>query len=915
MPRIVALDWDDQELRWIVAQQQAKELTLEAMQAVPLGAPDKAPDGTVAPTRDTLIKQIRQVLADHRCRHADAVVSVRRADVELRPLKLPPVPEEELPDMVRFQALREFSELAEDWPIDFYPVQAAGDQEETTVLAAAIHPKQLTEFQQVAEQAEFKLRSLVLRSCAAAALVPRSSEAEVQLMVDDFGSAIELSVLREHTAVFMRTVQPRASADPASPDRVNYLAGEIRRTILAVRNQLGGHPVERIVLFGSGAAHEELCRRLQERLQLDVQAVDPLHSFRMGASLRQRPPDQSGRFAAALGMLWEQSQQQRPAIDFLHPRRVAPPPSRHRLWAAVAGGISFLAICGGLAFWWYLRSLDGQIATLQTELRRLEPEVKIAQQQMAEAGSVQQWTQGDINWLEQLKYISEKLPKPEQARVEEWRAAVTASGDGNLVLEGLVDEQSTIAQIEQQLRGEDDRRRIRGEGGTFEQQDEKYPWRFRETVTILTTDPKQRANTASGAQCCWGLSTSAARYATMNPRERILAGLIGMLLLLMVAAFVFRRVSDAVDRRQRSVESLQAEKTRQETILTQGKKAEQKLEAYQKRSLPNERETARSLYQQWLLDQVDRAGFRSPTVRATDRTTRGRFYDQLTFQVDADGSLEQVVDFLQEFYSTEDLHRIQQLTLQPIRGSQSLDVIMVIEALLLPKSDRKTVGDLIAPDGDAQSLADLRNVILERSMFLPANTPPRLNSISDQETPRGEPFSFNVVGSDPDTLQRLSYSAVGDLPEGAQLDPDTGELRWTPRENGQHDFTIRVTDDGTPRRSDEVQFQVAVVDPPPPDDGSDEPEEPRFDEADSTYVVGTILSGNQQELWLMVRTSGELQKLSVGDPVRIGSITGVVQRIGEKEADIRTEDGDLRIRVGQSLKDGKRLNDTAQRDA
>ena len=60
------------------------------------------------------------------------------------------------------------------------------------------------------------------------------------------------------------------------------------------------------------------------------------------------------------------------------------------------------------------------------------------------------------------------------------------------MLEGLVDEQSTIAQIERQLRGEDDRRRVRGEGGTFEVQDEKYPWRFRETMTIVTADPRAR---------------------------------------------------------------------------------------------------------------------------------------------------------------------------------------------------------------------------------------------------------------------------------------------------------------------------------------------------------------------------------------------------------------------------------------
>jgi hypothetical protein len=199
-----------------------------------------------------------------------------------------------------------------------------------------------------------------------------------------------------------------------------------------------------------------------------------------------------GRFAAALGMLLEHSQQQRPAIDFLHPRKVAPPKSRRRLFAAIGSGVGLVALCLLAAFWWYLNSLDDRIVTLQKDLQQLAPKVKTADQRISEAGAVREWTRGDINWLEQLRYVSEQLPPADQARVEEWRAVVTANGEGNLVLEGLVDEQSTIAQIERQLRGEDDRRRVRGEGGTFEFQDEKYPWRFRETMTIVTADPKAR---------------------------------------------------------------------------------------------------------------------------------------------------------------------------------------------------------------------------------------------------------------------------------------------------------------------------------------------------------------------------------------------------------------------------------------
>lgn len=392
----------------------------------------------------------------------------------------------------------------------------------------------------------------------------------------------------------------------------------------------------------------------------------------------------------------------------------------------------------------------------------------------------------------------------------------------------------------------------------------------------------------------------------MNSRERLLASLVGLLLVLLVSYFVYRKVSTAVARRQGSINALQRDLEKQDRTIRQGSQAGKTLQALQLRSLPKEREQARSAYQQWLLDRVDRVGFREPTVRATDRTIRGRFFDQLSFQVDAEATLQQVVEFLHQFYSTDDLHRIQLLTLQPIKGTQDLDVIIWIEALILPGSQRATVGDVASNRMQGQTLSDLQQVILERSMFLPANIPPSLAEIGKQEIPRGKPFSLKVNASDPDQLQKLTYALVGTAPEGAQLDVATGELRWTPAANGSYDFALQVTDDGTPRRSDDTSFQLVVVDPPPEQPAA--PPEPSFDEAATAFLVGTILNGENRQLWLMVRATGKMEKLSVGDTLRVGKISGTIHRIGERDADIRTDDGDLRVRVGQSLTEAKQVN-------
>ena len=57
---------------------------------------------------------------------------------------MPPAPDEELPDMVRFQAMRDFTQLSDDTPLDFIPLRADGE-EHRNVLAAAISNELLSE--------------------------------------------------------------------------------------------------------------------------------------------------------------------------------------------------------------------------------------------------------------------------------------------------------------------------------------------------------------------------------------------------------------------------------------------------------------------------------------------------------------------------------------------------------------------------------------------------------------------------------------------------------------------------------------------------------------------------------------------------------------------------------------------------
>ncbi len=95
------------------------------------------------------------------------------------------------------------------------------------------------------------------------------------------------------------------------------------------------------------------------------------------------------------------------------------------------------------------------------------------------------------------------------------------------------------------------------------------------------------------------------------------------------------------------------------------------------------------------------------------------------------------------------------------------------------------------------------------------NSPPQLTPIEDQTVRQGETLSFLVEATDPDIpADQLTFS-LDEAPQGATIDPVTGQFRWalgTNQPTGSYPVTIRVTDDGDPALSSTTSFTIVVND-------------------------------------------------------------------------------------------------------
>ncbi|MEX2174380.1 MAG: hypothetical protein WD872_08460 [Pirellulaceae bacterium] len=479
--RLLALEWDAKEARVVLARTRGKGVAVEHALAIPL--PQR--EGATASEAD-VGAALAKALAEHGVSRAETLVAVGRASIELKFLSTPPAPPEELPDLVRFQAMRQFTSLGDDWPLDFVPLSPSADGG-SNVLAAAISPELVQQIRQTASAAGLHVSRLVLRPFSTASLLEaETADGKCRMIVDLLRDDADLTVLIGEQVIFPRTVRLPAAAEPEVLARV--LLGEGRRTIIAAQNQLGGRRVEEVVIFGDGLHHSSVKQVLEKELGLSVKLVDPFDRVEWAEGTKAKKPDYPGTFAPLLGMLLDEAAGPAHAIDFLQPRRKPAAPNRRRTLIAVGSAAAAVLLLGFAFMQWQLWSLDSQITRLTGERNDQQKLAKASAKPRADAEKLAQFSRGDITWLDELARLSQRFPPAEAARIEDFSASyeTRGGGGGKITLGGVADQPQTIRNIEQQI--SDERHTVTPGGTQIDPEAGPLKWRYKEIVSIAPLD-------------------------------------------------------------------------------------------------------------------------------------------------------------------------------------------------------------------------------------------------------------------------------------------------------------------------------------------------------------------------------------------------------------------------------------------
>lgn len=470
MPKKIAIDWDETELRLVAAQCSGSSVKVTETDVVAL-------DGR------TVKEVLKNEVESRGWSKTDALVAIGRGKVELRELQLPAVPNDELPDMVRFQAIRSFASAGDSATVDYLVTR----REDTNVdmIAAAMTPPKRNEVADGCDAAGLTPTRISLRPLCSAALYfihNRNTAGEV-VLIDLLADEAEIVIAQDGQVVFLRTV--KLPVEPVM--RAKALAGELKRSLIACGS---ASESRRIILWGKSSVHADEVTKLSETSGGEVETLDPFSLVDVDRKLSASLPEHTGRLAPLIGLLAADELHGDRLIDFLQPRKRPEPKSNRGKLAAMIGVP--VAACLLLAYGVYSQfsSLDQRIAIAESVKDDMQPQLKAADDSLADVALVDQFLDSNVNWLTEIQRIAENIPPSEQALVRQIAARTDPrKGGGTITLVGGVTDPDVIQKLQSELR--DETHTVQGGGSSEGRSEDVYRWGFREEIEV---DPRSIRN-------------------------------------------------------------------------------------------------------------------------------------------------------------------------------------------------------------------------------------------------------------------------------------------------------------------------------------------------------------------------------------------------------------------------------------
>ncbi len=367
------------------------------------------------------------------------VLSLPRGEVVIKRLSLPGgegISNDDLVGAVRLQMARQLSVPVESSAIDYVPVAAdtleatASGSAGQTVNAAALPGDQMDWCRGVARAAGIKLSRIGLRCLGAACVLADESLRRdgAVLGVVPTGASVEFVIVEAGHLMLARAVDIAwpGGDEPAELEAyAEKVAVEAKRTWMSHRAGRGETEAQAVIVLGSGPGAQKLSERCGAAMERPGVTLAP-----PGATAVKSEGEPALSVAmAAVGLIQEELAG-RPSLDFLHPRRAPDRAARRRqmmLLGALAAivGLGTPIVLAKLE----LSSLDGALARQRQVTATRQGELMEMWAEHARLKHMEQWASVKVDWMAHLGALSEQVPAPPEALIDDLGGTLNSSVD------------------------------------------------------------------------------------------------------------------------------------------------------------------------------------------------------------------------------------------------------------------------------------------------------------------------------------------------------------------------------------------------------------------------------------------------------------------------------------------------------
>lgn len=413
MPRYLAIDADPNGLT--VASGNVRGGTLQLEQTLSWS---EAPQALSPSTATMLGQQLAAFLKSAGVAPAPVLFAIGRDRIVMKEVKHPPSPPQDEPAVVRFLAMKEFTESPDDGVLDYTPigVEPSGDRRS---LVAFLQKDTFNSIKTLCDAAGLKIAAITPRPFAAASAAARAVTTGAIPVPDGIDSAIavltlnensgEFTVVRNGAIRFSRAVSSIALSSEAS------LVGELRRNLAVYSAQSGGDNIQAIYLAEAESGLTGWSGRLGASLPVPVYPFDPLAD---SVAAQGVPPKLRARFTGVVGLLAGQAKFGPAAINFAQPRqpKAEVNPNRNRNAIAALLGLILLS---GLAFGGYILVSNSNAVTnnLRAQVESLKSEIELKEPDSKRLAAAEDFEKRNVPWIDEIYELSVLFPDINKMKV------------------------------------------------------------------------------------------------------------------------------------------------------------------------------------------------------------------------------------------------------------------------------------------------------------------------------------------------------------------------------------------------------------------------------------------------------------------------------------------------------------------